>query len=105
MAAIWNIGAPNSVQLFGFHAAIGGALITNAAITGKLLNHNQTEDVADSSFSIPLQDIDAANYGGVSPIQDFEQNTLMWLEIEGQVNGTVIYKEHFEVVAGYGTGG
>jgi hypothetical protein len=103
MPAIWNIGAPTPVQVFGFRNSIGGAPITNATLTGKLLNHNKTEDVADSNFDIPL--VAGNDYGGVSPIQDFDQNTLMWLEIEGRVNGTVIYRQHFEVVAGYGTEG
>lgn len=115
MPALWNIGAPNSVQVFDFCNAIGGDPITNAVISGKLLNHLKTAEIASSEFSIPLSPVqvsldrngDLANndYGGNSPIQTFDQNTLMWLQITGLVNGTVIYLEHFEVVAGYGTGG
>jgi hypothetical protein len=103
MPALWNIDAPNSVQLFDFRNAIGGAPLTNAVITAKLLNHLKTAVIASSSFSIPL--VSGNDYGGVSPIQTFDQNTLMWLQITGLVNGTVVYLEHFEVVAGYGPAG
>lgn len=103
MPALWNIGAPNSVQLFGFNNAIGGAPITNATITAKLLDHLKSADIASSGFSIPL--VTGSDYGGNSPIQTFAENTLMWLQITATVNGIVIYLEHFEVVAGYGPAG
>jgi len=105
MAALWNINAPNAVQLFDFRDAITKVKLSNATITAKLINHTKTADIAGSAFSIPLVDAPTAHYGGISNVQSFDENTLMWLEIKGMIGEATVYLQQFEVVAGYGPSG
>lgn len=95
----WYINAPNAVQWFDMKYPISLAVEGAATVSAKLVDPADNNDVAGSTFSLPVVNAGTGHYGGYSPIlASLPLNKTYRLKITAVKDSAVIGDREFDVV-------